>query len=246
MRPTVAPSKYPSNFVRRRSKAVVREVELTAAAKSLERVYTIERRHFEFAITGVPSTYRPSKRWQGGKQTTAECLEDKEKPNIWLQVWKGLKAKHVDPLDFVRIVFGALTDTPSAPPHPPQLLSDSTWATYSEAMRHIREDVTQNFHINRNLVASEINLRKYLYEETTREATLAIIESVDLGLSYLFRYCLARSMKKRAFRLAAERLERSAAIEYVRCRLAFDSTVWKEWLPQDFIGRAYSLYEESA
>lgn len=213
--------------------------------RKFKSVYEIERRNYETGKTGIASTFRLpkpvsvddfSENPEAGKKSKVTTEER------WLAMYQELLQKGIRPVQYVRGIFFGLKGTTQSPPAPSRLL-DSQWLDfYYKVQSRWNQSIEMRFKLETDLALQKISAVQGMYGVSTLEAIRSVVLMTDSGLSPLYRYCLARNVRKKSMTRLAEKLQHAAAAQYMSNRGAYDRSDWGKWLPADFVECAAELY----
>lgn len=212
-----------------------------AAARTIKRVYTEERRRQILRFTQVAEDWQPSPRWDG---SDGRGGPEGEPPRVsdYLKVARGLLSRGLDPAQYVRAQFSVFREHVL---RPNQLLSPACLRNYEKAIDEAQAVLPAALTSQRALASGRIVLMTSPPLSLSRtEAWLYVALDTDLALSGLFRYCLLRHTLDNELREAAasvrDRFEEAAtwwlpeaAAQYWRNPSAYDRH-WGRILPPDF------------
>jgi len=241
----------PSRQSRRKPRP--RESPIVGEARRLKSAYILERQFFDSQRSGKQEAYKPGRRLDGGKLLSRgahvhdmldEAVEDTELDNVWQKIAKGLWAKEIDPVDYVQRVFFMLVGKETNPPTPAQLLSDRYMELYRLSRRRLRQDLTASLRCQQTTARTELTHLQQFGGETMLSAFSLVLDDEALELTPLFRYCLARSLRRKDFSARAKKeFLDAAALQYVRAREEYD-VVWGNFIPLDFKRLAQKAYDD--
>ncbi len=207
-------------------------------ADRLKATYIRERRFYESQISLRNSQYRPSERLDGREATQ----EHPAYPDVWYQIAETLLSEGIDPADYVHRIFQASIGRTLSPPMVKELLTDKMRESFEEAYQYIKEQVAWALQHEHSIASVEIiGYQEYGGCSMLKATWLTLCDGL-LDLSDLYRYCLARSMKKKRFtQLARNQFEDSAILQFMAAREAYRVS-WKDVLPAGFDDRAQKRY----
>lgn len=194
--------------------------------REIRELWIINRRNYEYRITGKPSNYGAGviKKWDGGTDDYGKmhvavwdelaelCICQKLKPKLWVKLlfdhWKGGR-RH--------------------PPTPPDLKSGEHIARYHAQATQQLERFKIAYDLEketarRNIFLLERSVKEYSYEQIIR----VLIEDQNVVLSPFFKYWLAVSIKAPDLIL---RVYPDALIQYFFDRQNYDA-VWGTEVPK--------------
>lgn len=219
--------------------------QLSAIAQELKTAYTQERRVLEHYRSGKPSSYEPSPTWEG--KSTFDSPEARITNNKWADAHKNLKKLYpkLDPVYFVRLLFHLLRGSSTEIPTVVQLANPKFVKIIHEYLDDPEATIRQQFVSESQRAKSFILLHKKLYGYSTATAVYYALVDEALGLSPLFRYCLAMSscedlkathqndsIRKKLLK-TAKRFELLAAMDYTLFPEQYES-VFGPALPSKF------------
>ena len=220
-----------------------------ALAGWVSRIYTLERRLHESAITGQPSSYVPSPSLDGRMAT----LEAAPRSLTWTKIAHVLTREQIGPIDYLARQFDQYQSL-AEPLYPNKLLGDEAWKRYADSRATKRSELETRLRSSRSALSNQGGSSAYVLwppresRDTTVEGWLSVLYC-DAGLSPLFVYSVAASVTHNypAYRDDAEKLlrgsELAAAVEYIRFRRDHD-VAWEELIPRGFRTRAEGIYRE--
>lgn len=226
---------------KRRRLPVNRNAILRRIAKEIRSLYIGRRRAYEQATTGRESQYLPGEHWDGGVNRQGH-----NRSSIWLKIAVFCVEHGLDHLDYVQQVF---IDPPCRrAPQPNQLLSQRILGSYrwdkcgdNEAARleYIRNAFEEEkLRLDERLfewvdIVESITEQKF----NKREVQRAILGDDNLGLTPLFRFCLAIQQQQDDI---AEYYYGAAILQYLRFPDEYQ-VIWGDLLPAWFHKPACSL-----
>lgn len=195
-------------------------------ANRIRDLYTLRRRALHEAREHRPSSWKPSPHWDGGHTPHGN------RKNIWVKIAKFCLRNGLEPEDYIYYVFSTLK--PEQVPQPNHLLSERLRQQYID--NHCREEERLE-HIRLAFTEQKLNLMSRLDEWTQvaleektiskRDIQLAILGDDGLGLTALFRFCLAIQEKLDD---VAQYYFEPAVLQYLRFRKEYQE-VWGDFLP---------------
>jgi len=229
-----------------------------------KRTYILERRVLDMCRSeGDAPVYKPAASLDGGKRYNTP--EEKEKQNSWESAYRAVAAicKPATPIEYVRILFNSLRSSSLATPTVLQLASAANAQIVRDYAKDAFKRLQSSFITDSARAKTEILLRLG-GKSGTRQATFTAIYctllDARLGLSPLYRYCLATDALKKAqderkagvnmdFRISrmetyVKDLEFLAAFDYTVFPEIY-SSVYGSSLPSGFKELALSLVDSA-
>ncbi len=212
----------------------------------VRQTYIVERDSYESLISLHPERqkYRVSRRDDGGPNwddSLGEYPEGQVHKSVWQKIVVTLFKEQIDPVDYIRCVFAAISGWLASPPLPRTLLSKRYRRIYKDYLETAGDELDLALRIQRNLAENLIVLAQVDGGVSMEEAVEEVLVNDRLALSSLFRYCLAVSMKGKRFTRLAERYRVGAAVQYVR--QAEDYTqAWGDFIPEHLRTEAEKIY----
>jgi len=181
---------------------------------------------------------RPAK-WPLSHHNRAEQLK-------WRKITAKLIVMLIDPGRYIVDQFQSEgEEEPSMPISPEQLLSPKRLKAYRASLRtnaHLKQTASE-FREMQAETRRHVRCMQSLDGATMENACVDAITDPDLSLTWLFRFCLARSLDRAIFDRLAASYEREAAFEYMWDREAYDK-LWKLWLPEEFRKQVAEIYKQ--
>jgi hypothetical protein len=203
-------------------------------AKEIRWQYIERRRAYETIINRKESRYEPGVYWDGG-----ETSKGHRRSSIWKRIAKFCLRNKVDHFDYVQHIF----TSPAAyrAPQPNQLLGDNYLRSFQKAccgvgnrsrLRHIREAYEWQLSRLQEKIYDWEDVVEHDTERTYSAASIqrAILGDNELGLTPLFRFCLAM---KQGLEDVADYYYGSAILQYLRFPREYRK-VWGDMIPPWF------------
>lgn len=207
-------------------------------ARLLKHAYVELRRTYS-AGRGRDRPYTPDPAWDGRR--TANPRKP-DRPNMWEQVAAKLLAQGIDPAGYIEALHDAIVSRFPQPPQLPELLSPKLMAMYQAYRRHLPARVSQRLRSDVGTARSQVVRHNAAGGYSMEDATWFTLTNGLLSISPLFRYCLAMGESNPRFhRLAVQRFEQAAVLQYMRSPDEYDR-IWADILPPDFRRRARRNY----
>ena len=227
-----------------------------ALADKLKETYIIERRIYETNRDGKASKYLPSSKYDGSTDSPfdrdisrrEESVEIAKVESTWLKQARILRVAQIDPVDYVRRIFFMIDGVSTTPPTPHDLTSARAMDLYRQGCEGKLEDIERAWRIQCEAAEIRILVQQAVgstakRKVSMRKATLDVLYDRSVGLSALFRYCLAKSMKHPKFEQLAAIYEGDAATQYIRSSREYDQ-VWGDWITDEFRRATPKLYAQ--
>ena len=228
--------------------------QLPHDVQKLKNTYVFERRVLEQFRSGIKATYKPSPALDG--KSSFDTPEEKSKlVSAWEQAYRKLsKSQDSEPPQYVRILFYILRGSSVSIPTVSQLASPNMLEMVNDFLPNRVLTTRQQFVAESQRAQSAIRLnQKGAGYPLGLSVYYAIVDS-RLGLSPLFRYCLAAETTKqlRARKVEGEHCEKLdrlakqfelfAAMDYTLFPDTYDE-VWGSVIPLPLRVAAYDLLE---
>jgi hypothetical protein len=229
--------------------------QLPQAVQKFKNTYVFERRVLEQFRSGGKATYKPSPTLDG--KSNFDTPEEKQKlVSAWEQAFQKLSKcqDSAEPSQFVRILFYILRGSSVSVPTVSQLASPNMLGTVSDFLQERVLSTRQQFVAESQRAQSAIRLnQKGAGYPLGLSVYYAIVDS-RIGLSPLFRYCLAnetaRQLKARKVESEncekldrlAKQFELFAAMDYTLFPETYNE-VWGSVIPSAFRVAAFDLLE---
>ncbi len=248
MRPKVTPARSTGTSGRPSRRSVFDDER--ALAEWVSRIYTLERRLQESAITGQPSTYLPAPSLDG----RAATLEAAPRSSTWTKIARFLAREQIGPIDYIARQFDQYRSV-AEPLYPNKLLGDEARKRYADSKATKRSELAITLRSYGSSLSNLGGMSEYVLWPTARENRDKTVEGwlsvlyCETGLSPLFVYGVAASVTHNhpAYGEDAEKLSRRfelpAAVEYIRFRRDYD-VAWGELIPRGFRPQAEEIYRE--
>jgi hypothetical protein len=173
----------------------------------------------------------------------ADIPRKNKKNKIWLRVARLVIENKLDPEIFVRRQFGCFSGV-GKPPRPEMMLGPAALKRYEDGREISARDIEVALGTQKQTMRTNIAVKLsvgYAKEQAWEDVLL----DLDLGMSALFRYCMAVSManelKSKRFMVMAGEFRTPAAIQYVRDAAAYDQ-FWKDLIPRYIRKNAEEIY----
>jgi hypothetical protein len=209
--------------------------EMILAAR-LARCYVWERRRYESIVAGRSSRYRLPPCYDG----TAGGPEARG-PSVWVKLARICKQRDIDGVHYIQWSLDLHRLALGRPPEPNQLLANALLDAYSDGLP---KEMRRIPYLNSERCALKAAMAiPKLMGGTDVEALAYALGNLDISLSALFRYSIARLARYELFDKIAAHFEEDALYEYGRHPAAYDS-MWGEVLPPDIATRSAKFYDE--
>lgn len=211
-------------------------------ANELRNVYILERTSFDTRLkkrTGY--VFTPPASFDGG-----ESSEGRSYKPIWPKLATTVLREGLDPVLFIRAQFQGTT---THPPSASRLLSRGAIARARRFQRSDGAAVKVALRVQIDTWATSVIHAKDLYGWSDPDIWEHVLCNESLGLSALFRYCQARSIKLKRMRPIRKRYRIQAFLQYLRNPKAYDRS-WGMVFPEGFkaeaseVGISLGLYRE--
>jgi hypothetical protein len=203
-----------------------------------------ERGRWETLRAGKVVVYRPPKSYDGQQAVTIEDELEvvKAKPSVWVRIVEWCEARKLNPEQYIRQCFKLQGMQKRNAPEPGQLLGDTYYNKWKETRGSRAAEIKLDLAQERGIAIRHLNLRKHCYQDSDEAAQLeVIVDGDDLGLSPLFRYCLAVSTSSKNAKKLARRLIAEAVLQF-ECERRLYKLHWAEVLPKGFSKLSARLY----
>jgi len=229
--------------------------ELPQEIRKFKDTYVFERQVLEQFRGVVKIKYKPSITLDG--KSRWDTPEERRKPvNVWNAVYRKLERTQnfADPCRYVRIIFYILRGSAVAVPTVHQLGSPKVMEMIAEFMVKRREEIRQQFVADSQRAKSSITINQKGAGYPLGLSVYYAITDSRLGLSPLFRYCIAsetirqleeggsESENCERLKSLAKQFELYAAMDYTLFPDDYDQ-VWGSVIPSDFRVVACNLLE---
>jgi len=201
------------------------------------RVYVVEQRAANSAVQGRRSTYSPAK--EQLERRDGECVI-KTVESVWSKKYRSLLSHHLQPEQYLRVLFYGVGGTAKPPPTPQQLDAESYREIYRETQKTLFDQVQCRLRSQASIGRTQARLACD-DGESVEDAVYAVVCDSSLPLSPLFRYCLASSQSGDRFRIKQRQLELPAALQFTVCPAIYSELLGKS-LPDEFAARAAKLF----
>ncbi len=181
----------------------------------------------------------------------------KPKANIWIRIAQLCISRVFDPEKYVRYQFINLTSASGRRPvlpSPEHLLSSNAINRYLAGLGDLIQEIESAFTVQRSTFEIEVAvIRRRVSCTSDEDAWHIALNDVNIPLTALFRYCVARSVRdqpntpqdqKDRFHQTVSRFAVAAAVQYVYAEDGYKA-IWKEWIPPDFSAKAKAQYWKS-
>ncbi len=194
---------------------------LAVLAGTIRRLYFICFRHEKLRREGVASTWGDEyiARYDGGTTDSGDY-----KP-VWPKIARLCVANQFDPAPFIQAQFDHSRDQIVLPN---MLLGEGAVTRYRVQAQVQELEVQTALLIQRKLIDAEARWQVSASEGvlSLNEAYLKVLLDTSVGLSGLFRYCVATRAGATS---VAARFFDTAVHQYLFCRNAYDRH-WREWI----------------
>lgn len=209
----------------------------TRCEQLAEHIKTIWAREYESFVHGhrakAGSRFVSGPRWDGGEDAMGRKFK-----SVWVAAAKKLieASKHTDVEHFVIAQFRMWkADTP---PKPNILTGEQAFKTYEKFKAQCIPKLHAAFEAQKTQWEQAVFKRMFLYNEPWHQAAAFVLMDRTVGLSALYRYCMAYSKTKGEhsdrFKKIAQYWERDAEEQYKLDSNQYDA-VWHDFIPQTFV-----------
>lgn len=206
--------------------------------------YMQERGRWETMKAGKVVQYQPPGSYDGKRAIVDEennVLEKAQEP-IWDKLVAWCEKRDIPPEEYVRQCFKLLKMSRHNAPEPKQLMGDVYLDKWNETKDKREEEVKLELRIQREIALRHLTVHMKVYERSSEVAQITVIaEGESLGLSPLFRYCLAVAGDTKDIRRMARRLLAEAVLQFESSRKLYKRH-WKDVLPEGFSKQSKELY----
>jgi len=253
MKKKLCPKTRPTGFVPANAERVpvpeTNEVDVQSIkAWRVKTIYMQERGRWETLKVGKLVTYVPPRSYDGRGAVYIDGIESAEttvvkaKTSVWQRIVDWCEARKINPEEYVRQCFKLLKLERLRAPEPAQLLGDVYFAKWNELQGKRDAEVALELSIEKDIASRHYSVRKMVYEDSEEFAQIYVIaDGAALGLSPLFRYCLASAGGTRNVSRLARRLLPEAVMQFESSR-RFYRRHWKAVLPPGFSKQSKALY----
>lgn len=206
--------------------------------------YMQERGRWETMKAGKVVQYQPPGSYDGRGAVTDEDnnVIEKAREPIWDKLVAWCEKRDIPPEEYVRQCFKLLKMSRSNAPEPKQLMGDVYLDKWEETKDKREDEVKLELRIQKEIALRHLTVHMKVYERSSEVAQITVIaEGATLGLSPLFRYCLAVAGDTKDIRRMAKRLLAEAVLQFESSRKLYKRH-WKEVLPEGFSQQSKELY----
>lgn len=210
---------------------------LEEMTQRVREAYILERRRWELRVTGRPSDYRSSEKWDGGENPRT----GKRTAGVWPKVAAFVLEHRLEPCAFIRSQFEDVVDRDRCP-LPNQLYNQNALGRWKErSTSDLRIVAVYLDACKSNVQLQVMDTKETMPEWSEREVWAFVLTDGTTELDPLFRYCMA---EKLGLVDVADTYEESAAAQYVRDEPNYDE-IWGDLIPYEFKMRARQVYREA-
>jgi len=222
----------------------------TVKAWRVKVVYMQERGRWESLKAGHFVSYTPPSSYDGRAAVTIDGDESeaaevqKAKSSVWQRTVDWCEARDIHPEEYVRQCFHLLTLGRTFAPEPHQLLGDVYLKHWTETQGKRADSIKLALQMERNTASQHFALRHKVYSDKEEVAQIAVIaDGSTLGLSPLFRFCLASGGSTPRVRRLAQRLFVEAVLQFESSRRLY-KRYWADILPPGFSKSSRDAYPQ--
>lgn len=215
-------------------------VTLSKAALLVRRIYIDERTRYETTIKGMTGRYVPKKEWDGTttKQTDGRTVRRSQRP-AWEQLAEFVVENKIDPHAYLAAVFADLRINERVPT-PYNLSGDDMLDRWLEIRKGCEKNIELSFRIETKLALKKITYWQVVMSFKPERATRTTLVDDTLGLSPLFRHCLAYAERHDDI---ADHFYEAAVMQFMQYE-TFYKRHWVKMLPKGFAAEAVRAYRE--
>lgn len=236
----IGPKSKPTGFVpsgakRGPSKAASKQAYFSPEELAVRDAYCVQRSRWESIRERAVIVYKPPESYDGRPPITVdgELVLDKAKPSIWRKLADWFAERQINPDVYMRVQFASLPQDARRVPEPAQIISDRYLQVWSVGKDDIANRVRLALRNEKGIADDKITSFQSKYGFKAEDAYAGTLTLATLGLSPLFRYCLARSIRGERFKKIARRWRRMAVLQYMAER-HFYLELWASILPKGF------------
>jgi hypothetical protein len=200
------------------------DLDLLDLYSKLSRESYIQQRTLHDSRRIAGKVYRPSKRWDGGKDRSTGRVHQP----IWPKVGRFMLENRLDPETSAAALFATVCNTDKQA-YPPQLHSENYLDTYKLACNARESSIRHRFNADVQSARTKI-IKAEMMGLNKREACSLVLLDKQSGLSSLFRLCLAFS---EGMDDVWPKFVASSVVQYLSSPAAHDK-IWGNWLPPGF------------
>jgi hypothetical protein len=207
-------------------------------AARVRRMYVDLRTQYESLLAGEPVLYTPPRRYDGQPAVVIEddLVVEKGVKSVWMKLAEFLLARGYAPDMYLRLVLDPHRLRLGRTPEPGQLMTPDC-VRYFEKL-HARLGESLQVALNTQRAVATASIQGLESTGMSRDEAVAVVLcDKGMGLSPLFRYCLARSMPLPRFQRLARRFLPGALAQFAMYRQQY-ARVWRAFLPVGFVRMA--------
>lgn len=200
----------------------VSELKDSPLSERVRTAWIEEVRRYHLRTTGRVSSYVPGPRLDGGRDAHGRRFTA-----VWPKLAEFIIKHGVDPVGFVKAQFKA--DRP--PLNPSMLLNTAAIERYRKFSdnKEFEREVMLSKEVQTRAAAASLEYYRKLYKYDTELSYKAMLLDDSLGLSSLYRYCVAKLIGEED---VAALFLNFAAMQYSEGPAVFD-TVYKDWITDE-------------
>lgn len=187
--------------------------------------YVLAVRQHHFLVHGQVSNYGQKRmpRWDGGTDKYGRRYKA-----VWPKIADFILAHDLDPAILVKSVFARRSSL--TPPTPNLLTTKEALKNYRSYCENAVAEAKRRFDTQLGIFQSELFIRQNYKRQSVENAVFEILRDGILGLSPLFRYCMACKCDDLEL---ANKLRELASAEYLLSRKVYDEAWGDDFIPAD-------------
>lgn len=209
---------------------------LNALAARVKDCYIRERSRWESIKVGSPVAYHPPNDYDGAEPLLlgGEVVMKPGRKSEWLKLADWCERHKIDPETYVTVVFTNLRITRKRAPEPNQITKGFYLDLWDDNIPKLSERIRVELVTQTSIAEGRWARIRLSYEDVTSlEAWAEVLCDVNLSLSPLFRYCIAKRIGGKRFNKIARRFEVQAMLGFMRFRAWYEKH-WAAILPTGF------------
>lgn len=213
---------------------------LSKEARAVRTAYIAARTRYEQACKGMIGIYVPSLGMDGrSAKYRGDKIIEKAVPSDWQRIADLCIAEKINPRSYISTIFASLDPAKKTVPNPNYFCGEKALDTWRQSRRGQERAIELSLRSETEAAANKMGF--YLSMGfTKRRAYRTTLLDDSLGLSPLFRYCVAVSLK---YDDIADHFYTAAMTQFAE----FDKyyrKFWAEMLPAGFAKRAMADFEK--
>lgn len=216
----------------------------TVRAWRVKATYVQERTRWEFLKTGV-AAYTPAKSYDGLAPTRmaddATVEINKARSSVWQSLLDWCDARAIPAEEYIRYCFERLPPTKKNPPEPDNLKNAAHEAAWRDGADDRETCLRLELKSQVETARCELTIHRTVFGDDVKTSRMCVLGSATLGLSPLFRYCMAMRIGSKSCLGLADRLFGLAVIQFETNRALY-LKVWADWLPPEFDEESRQVY----